>query len=306
MLASWMSKTYYRTFRASDEDASPFDALLTQRERRIGVTVGALWDEEQPLAGAHELADLLSADVTDDSAADPGYVVWVPPRAAPPMEEPRRSNLRIALAKGLGGLDPGERREVRLPVTLKLAKIQDDGQYVSVTGVLSREWTRISEGVNGAYHLDSRALHRLPDESAELEIIVSRVRDRAALLNAEELTDVDVHDYWRVSRLPAGGPSGVTVIGAPPDTDPADGTLVRRFFRRHVTRAVEQRDAGGAELAVLVLVGALGHIADELATAALRGMNPAMYGALDLVVLIADGEVRQVLQPRSLPWTQPR
>ncbi|MDA0365337.1 MAG: hypothetical protein O3B31_12700 [Chloroflexi bacterium] len=306
MLAAWMSTRYYRTFHASDEEAAPFDALLTQRERRIGVTVGALWDEEQPLAGARELARLLSSDVADASADDPGYVIWVPPGVLLPTEEPRRSNLRLALAHGLNGLEPAERREIRLPVTLKLAKIQDDGQYVSVTGVLSREWTRISEGVNGAYHLDSRALHRLPDESAELEIIVSRVRDRAALLNAEEVTDVDVHDYWRVSRLPVGGPSGVTVLGAPPETDPADGTLVRRFFRGHVARAVEQRTAGDAELVVLVLVGALGHIADELATAALRGMNPAAYGALDLVVLVADGEIRQVLQPRSLPWAQPR
>lgn len=45
MLAAWMSTRYYRTFHASDEEAAPFDALLTQRERRIGVTVGALWDE---------------------------------------------------------------------------------------------------------------------------------------------------------------------------------------------------------------------------------------------------------------------
>jgi hypothetical protein len=132
------------------------------------------------------------------------------------------------------------------------------------------------------------------------------VRDRAALLNAEELTDVEVHDYWRVSRLAADAPRGVTVLGAPPGVDPADGTLVRRCFRRHVARAVEQRQAGEAELVVLALVGALGHIADELATAALRGMNPAAYGALDLIVLIADGEVRQVLQPRSLPWEQLR
>ena len=29
--------------------------------------------------------------------------------------------------------------------------------------------TRISEGVEGAFHLDSRALHRLPEEPAELE-----------------------------------------------------------------------------------------------------------------------------------------
>ena len=31
-------------------------------------------------------------------------------------------------------------------------------------------------------------------------------------------------------------------------------------------------------------------------------MNPALYAGIDLVVLVADGQVRQVLQPRSLPW----
>jgi hypothetical protein len=45
---------------------------------------------------------------------------------------------------------------------------------------------------------------------------------------------------------------------------------------------------------------------DELVTAALKGMNPATYGALDLIVLVADGSVRQVLQPRTLPWEQER
>jgi hypothetical protein len=303
MLAAWMAERFFRTFRAGDEDPGAFDAMLVQRERRIGVTIGVLWDESERLSGARELADLLASDAGDEA---PGYVVWVPPGASIPTEEPFASNLRVALAKGLAGLEPGERREVRLPVTLKLAKIQADGQYVSVSGVLSKEWTRISEGVQGAYHLDARALHRLPDEPAETEIIISRIRDKAALLNPEEFTDVQVHDYWRVSRLPKDGPPGVAIIAAPATFDPLDGTMARRLFRYHVARAVEQRQAGRCDLAVLVMVAALAHVEDELLTAALRGMNPALYGALDLVVLVADGHVRQVLQPRSLPWEAER
>jgi hypothetical protein len=304
MLAGWMSERYFRTFRPSADDPAPFDALLLQRERRIGVTVGALWDETATLDGAAELAELLASDL--DEAGAPGFVVWIPPGAALPVDEPFRSNLRVMLARGLTGLAAGERREVRLPITLKLAKIQDDGAYMSVSGVLAREWTKLSEGATGAYHLDARALHRLPSEPAERDIVISRVRDRAALLNAEEVTDVELHDYWRVSRLPDGAPAGVTVLAAPPGTDPLDGAAVRRHFRRHVNRAVEQRRDGDCDLSVLVLVAALGQIEDELATAALRGMNPATYGALDLVALVADGQVRQVLQPRTLPWEQRR
>ena len=132
------------------------------------------------------------------------------------------------------------------------------------------------------------------------------MRDRAALLNDEEFTDVHVHDYWLVSRLPAGSPPGVVIVGGPADLDPKDGVPIRRSFRRAVDRAIEQRKAGDSDLSVLVLVGALAHMEDELVTAALKGMNPATYGALDLIVLVADGAVRQVLQPRSLPWERER
>jgi len=301
MAASWMGARYYRTFRIADEPTDPFDAIFNQRERRIGVSVAQLWDT-QANSTDPEFAELLAADI-DDVA---GYAVWLPPGAGLPTEEPARSDLRILLGNGLKGLESGERREVRVPVTLQLAKIQADGAYVSVTGGLSSAWTTISEGIEGAFHLDSRPLHRLPDETAELDIIISRVRDRAALLNAEEVTDVHVHDYWLVSRLPEESPPGVVIVGAPADLDPKDGVPIRRYFRRAVDRAIDQRRAGNSDLSVLVLVGALAHMDDELVTAALKGMNPAAYGALDLIVLVADGSVRQVLQPRSLPWEQER
>jgi hypothetical protein len=304
LLASWMGDRYFRTFHAADEPAEGLDALITQRERRIGVTVGLLWDEDtEALEGAAELAELMATEVMEDRAiANAGYAIWVPPVAVLPVDEPARSQFRVLLAGGLAGLAPGDRREVRLPVTLKLAMLQADGQYVSVSGPLATQWTTISEGVNGAYHLDARALHRLSSEQAELEIVISRVHDAAALLNPQEITDVSVHDYWTVSRLPERGAEGVAVIGAAPGFNPTDGIVVRRKFRREVARAVEQRRANSTDLSVLVMVAPLAHIEEELLTAALRGMNPANYGALDLIVLVADGGVRQILQPRSLPW----
>ena len=311
LLAAWMSERYFRTFRVvphQAEDARPFDALLQQRERRVGVTIGALWETQGEPPGAAELAEALTDDVQTDRAIEAGaYVVWVPPKAALPVEEPRFSSLRVSLAKGLAGLAPGERREVRIPVTVHLAKIQDDGAYMSVTGGLAPEWTTLSDGIHGAYHLDARALCRLPEEPAEVGIIVSLVRDRAALLQHQEVTTVAVHDTWVVSRVPAGAPDGVTVIAAPPDLDPLEGAPVRRALRRHVQRAVAAREAAAAagtsiDLHALVVIGAVAHLKDELATAALRGMSPAAYGALDLIAIAGDGAMRQVLQPRSLPW----
>src|SRR5690606_37825181 len=108
--------------------------------------------------------------------------------------------------------------------------------------------------------------------------------------------------HWLVSRLPDTMPPGVTVIAAPPEVDPMDGTGIRRHFRREVQRAVDQKREGDVDLSVLVVTAPLAHMKDELVTASLKGMNPVTYGALDLVALVADGAVRQVLQPRSLPW----
>lgn len=307
MLAAWMGGRFYRTFRVSDEDPAPYDFLLQQRERRIGTTVGVLWDEEPRPAGADTLEEMLSGDIETDEGILPGsYAVWVPPKARIPTEEPEVSDLRLLLAKTLRNLEPGERRETRIPVTVKLAKLQTEGAYVSVVGGLSTQWLAMSEGIPGSFHLDSRPIHRLPEETAEVDILVSRVRDFAIALEPGELTDIQLHDHWIVSRLPDGAPEGVTVIAAPPEVDPVDGTNVRRRFRQDVQRAVDQKQAGDAELAVLAIVGPFAHIGDELVTASLRGMNPALYTALDLVVVIADGQVRQVLQPRSLPWEQGR
>ncbi len=314
-----MSERYFRTFRPidpSEESPGAFDAILQQRDRRIGVTIGALWDEEAspaPIDGADELAALLIGDMrAAGSSIIPGaYAVWVPPRATLPTTEPQISNLRVILSHGLSGLAEGEQREVRLPLTLVLAKLTEEGAYVSVTGGLAPEWTTMSEGVSGSFHLDSRTLCRLPEERAEIDLILTRVKDRAALLHPGEVTDVQVTDTWTMSRLSDNAPDDVTVIAAPQQVDPLDGTIVRRMLRRHVQRAVTQREAArGAyeqvDLTVLVLVAAVGHLKDELATAALRGMNPASYGMVDLIAVVADGGVRQVLQPRRLPWDASR
>ena len=311
MLAAWMGERYFRTFRAIDPASGAggaFDALFAQRGRHVGVTAALLHDGASP--GADTLAALLEADLAaapGTAAAAAGYVVWVPPGSVLPEAEPRLSGLRLALARGLAGLAPGERREVRLPVTLALAKVDAEGAYMSVSGPLASEWTALSEGIGGAYHLDARSLRRLPEERAELEVVLSRIRDRAAVLERGEAAPVETHDYWLVSRLPAGGPAGVTIFGAPPDFDAGDGAAVRRRLREALRRADGQREAAAAagaatDLTALVIGAPLAHLGEEMATAALRGMSPAAYGGSDLIALVADGAVRQLLQPRSLPW----
>ena len=305
MLAGWMSDRYYRTFRlADDADRGSFDAVLGQRDLRAGVTVGRLWEDDAADPG-RALVDAFEDAVSSDLARardDGAYALWLPPRTALPTEEPEASDFRLLVTRGLTGLAVGDRREVRIPALLRLAKVDAAGAYMSVVGGLSPDWTLLSENIGGSYHLDSRAIHRTPEETAERDILIAHVRDRAALLMPGEMTTVDSHDYWLVSRVPGNDPAGLTVVGAPAAFDSADAAAVRRLLRAHITRAEAQRTTGGADLSVLVLVGSYAHIADERVTAGLRGMNPALYAGIDLVVLVADGQVRQVLQPRSLPW----
>jgi hypothetical protein len=91
MLAAWMGERFFRTFRLPDDDPAPYDALVQQRDRRIGVTLGLLWGEEQSLAGADDFAEMLSADMASEPGIEDGaYAIWVPPRATLPREEPGR------------------------------------------------------------------------------------------------------------------------------------------------------------------------------------------------------------------------
>lgn len=306
MAAGWLGQRFFRTFRVDEESPAPFDARLRQRDRLVGVTLGTLWDDavRDPAVGAMET--LVSADLA--AAGDEGaYVLWAPPGATFPQTEPQRSDVRLMIARGLSGLAPGQRREVRIPIVLRLAKIEAEGAYVMVTGPLSSEWAHLSEGISGVFHLDARDLLRLPDETPEVDIILARIRDRAAVMQPQEVTEVPVHDYWVVSRLDGNAPQGLTIVSAPRASSPADaddGTRVRRGLRRAVRRAVEQRAAGGdVEFSVLVLLEVVGHMQAELATQALRGMSPASYAAIDEILLVADGQVREVLQPRSVPWS---
>lgn len=316
MLAGWMGDRYFRTFRPADDAPGPFDALLTQRDRRVGVTTGVLWEGENRPA-ITEFETLAGADLatgpantsaetpraaTDGEAADGAFALWVPPGGELPRAEPRASEFRLLVTRGVNGLHPGERREIRIPVRLSLAQISADGAYVSVVGGLASKWTDISEGIEGAYHLDSREVHRLSGEPAEADIVLTRIRDRAALLQPGEVTTVEVHDYWVVSRIPGDQPPGLTVMGAPPEFDAGDGAHIRRLLRRAITRATEQRRDGQCDLAALVLAAPVAHMTEERVTAALRGMNPGTYAQIDLIAIVGDGQVRQVLQPRTLPW----
>tara|TARA_B110000438_G_scaffold99646_1_gene98602 strand:+ start:7002 stop:7949 length:948 start_codon:yes stop_codon:yes gene_type:complete len=308
LLAAWMSEKFYRTFRPSDqlvknEEEIGFDALITQRNRTIGVFIAELWTAPEHAIVTDQLGGLLADDmVSDESIEEGAYAIWVPPKVQLPSTEPYISELRLQLLKGMRGISTDERREIRIPRVVTLAKLENTGAYMSVTGGFSTEWLALSEGVQGSFHLDSHKISRLPKERAEVESMMTQIRDRAMLLREGELTELDIFDHWTISHLPETLKSGVTVISPPPELDPHDGTPVRRDLRR-LLKQVQQLDMSTVDMKVLVVTTAVTHIDQELVTTAIKGMSPSMYGMLDLIVVVADGELRQVLQPRSLPWS---
>ena len=91
------------------------------------------------------------------------------------------------------------------------------------------------------------------------------------------------------SRASRAEPRGLTVIGAPETFDSAEAANVRRLLRRNIARCTSRRRRHD-DLGALLLVAPLAHIEEERVTAGLRGMNPATYGAIDLIALVADGQ----------------
>ena len=300
MAAEWMSQHYFLTFHILEEKHELHDAILRQRNFSVGVTIARLWEDDNHTNLSDDYANLLSKELGEDG----GYNIWIPPRVNINNHASSNSDLNTTLLNGIKHLSPGERREVRIPTSVKLAKLENEGAYVSVSGGLSNEWTSISEGIQGSFLLDSREIYRTPDESAELDVILSQIRDKASMLKVEELTTIQVHDYWVVSRLQIDAPNGISVISAPPQIDLIEGSSIRRELRQQISRATKQATAESTDLSLLILITSVTHMENELFTTSLKSMNPQLYGNLDLILLVTDGSVRQILKPRSLPWKQ--
>jgi len=228
------------------------------------------------------------------------HLLWVPPQAPLPGEEPEESAFVLQVQMGAAPLLAGGRGEVALSVPLRLGKTQDDGAYVSVVGGLSRHWTAISERVRGAFNLDSTALHRLSRRPEVREEIFARIADCSSRLSVGEGLEFEAEEAWTIQKLAEG--EEVFIVGCPPDFDPTDGTSPRRLMRRRVAAANEALGSLEADLKALALVGVWEYAEDEGASAILRGFDPAIFSNVDVIAIVADGEVRPALSARTLPW----
>jgi hypothetical protein len=232
----------------------------------------------------------------------PPCVVWVPPLAEVPDDA---GDQRVgAIAEAVAGLGQSERGEVSFPVVLRVARDGDEGSYLNAFGGLSQHWARFTNQVMGQYRLDAAALHRLPDDPEETTKLIDLIVLIAnGVREVGKNADIPAQDTWVVQRVP--GLDGPLVLAASPQLQPSEGRAVRKAVRAGM-RGVQEafstqsaaRPAGTPEpLKAVVFVGMFRSIEEENVAIALKGMDPMVFGSLDLACVVADGRVKRLYGP---------
>jgi hypothetical protein len=222
-----------------------------------------------------------------------GYILWAPAGADLPAREPGRSELILRVEDVAGRLVAGGHGEVRFPVALYLRKSDEEGGYLTARGGLAPHWARFTGRVFGHYQLDSTELHRPPAGDAYLNTLIDSIALTANALKLGETTTIEAEDAWTLQRLRGG--EGVLIVGEPPGAELSSGAALRRNLRRTMQALRPAMIAEPADARVVSFLGPYAGFQDQPVGTALLGMDPALFGGLDLILLAADGEVGPAL-----------
>ena len=293
LLLDWLNQRYGARFRSSDGEP----LVATDGAHRIGLAIAPLWEDDatwdERLRPAEERLGALGL---------PGaFLLWVPPRAMVPIDEPGASHFAERIGAAAGPLAPGGQTEVMFPVTIKLAKLREEGGYASVVGGLSRWWTRVTENVQGTFAVDATAVHRLTRDSAAREELWTTIGRLSNGIEVGQSAEFEIDEAWTLQRLPDSASEGFALAGAPPSVDPTDGILVRRMARKRLAAANEALGALDVELRAVGFAGAYEYAEVETASGTVKAIDPALYSRLAIVSLLVDGEVKPIFAPTALP-----
>ena len=203
LFLNWLAETHGRCFQvdsSSHFQPGGLSVLCSDGSYRLAVEVRQLLradDSEDWQAHRRQI----EAEIADDLQGS--CALWLPPGADLPAGSDQRLDLVKRVKEVALSLKSGQRSQLLLPVTIYLHKSRNDGAVMSVVGPLDIYWARMSEHVHGAYELDSRALHRLP-ESEEHHI---ELRDRICgqaneISEVGQLREIETVDAW---TIPAPG-----------------------------------------------------------------------------------------------------
>jgi hypothetical protein len=301
LLLGWINERYGASFALSDA------SIATDGARRLGLHVAPMWDE---VAAWNERLSTMGERLEDVGGG--AFILWVPPKAAVPVDEPDATYFVTRVIAAAESLKPGARTEVTFPVTIRLAKLREEGGYASVAGGLSRWWTRITENVQGTFSVDSNALHRLTHDGAAREELWSTIGRLSNGIDVGQSGEFEIEEAWTLQRIDDESlrpfdsaqsgqvQAGVHLVGAPPSVDANDGVLIRRMARKRLAEANEALGALDLELRAVGLIGAYEYAEVETASGTLKAIDPSLYARTQVVALLVDGEVKPVFAPATL------
>jgi hypothetical protein len=308
--------------RAREYAARLFLAWLNERYRRAFTPSGAFTDVWQAGDADGGSLSIVSAELYEapeawrqrcdelcarlDDTRPGSYLLWQPQKTDLPDGEPDESEWVRRVVLTASKLASGRGGEVRLPVRLALGKVREEGGHASVTGGLGRHWTDISERLNGSFFLDSRGLHRFTKDETEREALYDNIGALSQGLAIGDVVEFETEDAWSLQRLlrSEGLTDGWAIAGCPPGFEPDDGSAVRRLLRRRLAEASEALSGVRGSGRVLVLLGAYEYMELENAGPSLRGFDPSLAAAFDVIALVCDAEVKALRLSRALPFAR--
>ena len=299
LLAEWFGGKTGRAYTlASVTDGDPPLYVADGPDGRLALAIAPLWEPDAD-AAAEAARAFMEERLTAGLVRGP-HIVWVPPRAAVPSQEPEASDFTQRVQQAAAPLQPGGRGEIEMLVKLQLAKMRDEGGYASVIGGLSRWWTLITERVNGTYHVNSAAMRRAPQSSALREALFDRIGELSKGLGVGDAVEFEASEAWTVQRLSKEplGETGFAIAQAPPKVDPADGTLMRRLVRKRLKDASAALDAVEADVKGVGLIAIYEYAEHENVASFVKSLDPGLFAKVPLLAAIVDGEVRPVFMPR--------
>ena len=299
LLVDWFAERSgkpYALESAADGDVPVF--VATAGESRMALAIVPLWDVASD-AAAEDARIAMEERLSEGNVRGP-FLLWVPPRASVPAEEPAASDFVMRAQMACAPMQAGARNEIDLPVNVQLAKMRDEGGYASVIGGLGRFWTMITERLNGTFHLNSSAIHRAPQTEAVRTALFDRIGEISKGLNVGDAVEFDTVEAWTVQRLREDplGQRGFAIAQAPPKIDPSDGTLMRRIVRKRLKAANEALAAVEADVKGVGLLAIYEYADHENVGSFVKSLDPGLYAGLQIVAAVVDGEVRPVFQPR--------
>ena len=300
LFLAWLNERYHRDFAPSGEFADVWRAADGDGQTLSIVSSELFEATDQWRRRCDELSLRL------DGTRPGSYLLWQPQKTELPDGEPDESEWVRRVVLTASKLASGRDGEVRLPVSLALGKVREEGGHASVTGGLGRYWTDISERLNGSFFLDSRGLHRFTKDEDERVELYDKIGALSQGLAVGDVTEFETEDAWSLQRLPRseGLTDGWAVAGSPPGFEPDDGSAVRRLLRRRLSEANEALDSARDSARVLVLLGAYEYMDFENAGPSLRGFDPALAASFDIIALVSDAEVKALRLSRLLPFVQ--